>query len=82
MLAHGGGLNSSGCHNNHKTGDYHCHSKGSSKSGDGVNSNSSRSSGYDAGYNWAKNNNITSKSDCYGSNSTAFKKGCLDFVSE
>jgi len=23
--AHGGGLNSEGCHNNHKTGDYHCH---------------------------------------------------------
>jgi len=24
-LAHGGGLNSMGCHNNRKTGDYHCH---------------------------------------------------------
>lgn len=24
-LAHGGGLNSEGCHTNHKTGDYHCH---------------------------------------------------------
>uniref|UniRef100_UPI0040489E83 YHYH domain-containing protein n=1 Tax=Limnohabitans sp. TaxID=1907725 RepID=UPI0040489E83 len=24
-LAHGGGLDSSGCHNNRKTGDYHCH---------------------------------------------------------
>ena len=23
--AHGGGLNADGCHNNHKTGDYHCH---------------------------------------------------------
>jgi hypothetical protein len=23
--AHGGGLNAEGCHNNHKTGDYHCH---------------------------------------------------------
>jgi hypothetical protein len=23
--AHGGGLNSDGCHNNRKTGDYHCH---------------------------------------------------------
>ena len=23
--AHGGGLNSEGCHNNQKTGDYHCH---------------------------------------------------------
>jgi hypothetical protein len=23
--AHGGGLNSEGCHNNRKTGDYHCH---------------------------------------------------------
>lgn len=25
ILAHGGGLNSEGCHNNRKTGDYHCH---------------------------------------------------------
>lgn len=24
-FAHGGGLNSDGCHNNRKTGDYHCH---------------------------------------------------------
>jgi len=24
-LAHPGGLNSQGCHNNRKTGDYHCH---------------------------------------------------------
>ena len=24
-LAHGGGLNSEGCHNNSRTGDYHCH---------------------------------------------------------
>ena len=23
--SHGGGLNKSGCHNNQKTGDYHCH---------------------------------------------------------
>jgi hypothetical protein len=29
--AHGGGLNSEGCHNNRKTGDYHCH-RGSSSS--------------------------------------------------
>ena len=25
VLAHGGGLNAEGCHNNRKTGDYHCH---------------------------------------------------------
>ena len=25
VMAHGGGLNSEGCHTNHKTGDYHCH---------------------------------------------------------
>ncbi|MCD6673793.1 MAG: YHYH domain-containing protein [Burkholderiaceae bacterium] len=25
VQAHGGGLNSEGCHNNRKTGDYHCH---------------------------------------------------------
>ena len=24
-FAHSGGTNSSGCHTNHKTGDYHCH---------------------------------------------------------
>lgn len=29
-LAHGGGLNAEGCHNNRKTGDYHCHGGGSS----------------------------------------------------
>ena len=27
-LAHGGGLNKDGCHNNRKTGDYHCHRGG------------------------------------------------------
>jgi hypothetical protein len=25
VFAHGGGLNKDGCHNNRKTGDYHCH---------------------------------------------------------
>lgn len=25
LLGHGGGLNAQGCHNNRKTGDYHCH---------------------------------------------------------
>jgi hypothetical protein len=25
VYAHGGGLNAEGCHNNRKTGDYHCH---------------------------------------------------------
>jgi len=27
-FAHGGGLNAEGCHNNRKTGDYHCHGGG------------------------------------------------------
>lgn len=31
LSAHGGGLNSEGCHNNRKTGDYHCHRGSSSK---------------------------------------------------
>jgi hypothetical protein len=31
-LAHGGGLNAEGCHNNRKTGDYHCHRGSSSGS--------------------------------------------------
>lgn len=25
VFAHGGGTNASGCHTNHSTGDYHCH---------------------------------------------------------
>ncbi|RZI67284.1 MAG: excalibur calcium-binding domain-containing protein [Pseudomonas sp.] len=29
LIAHPGGLNSEGCHNNRKTGDYHCHRGGS-----------------------------------------------------
>lgn len=28
VWAHGGGLNSAGCHNNTKTGGYHCHRSG------------------------------------------------------
>lgn len=28
ILAHPGGLNSEGCHNNRKTGEYHCHRGG------------------------------------------------------
>ena len=35
LAAHGGGLNAEGCHNNRKTGDYHCHrgpSTGSARS--------------------------------------------------
>lgn len=31
-FAHGGGLNSEGCHNNRKTGGYHCHGSGSAPS--------------------------------------------------
>jgi endonuclease YncB( thermonuclease family) len=30
--AHGGGLNKEGCHNNHTTGDYHCHRGAKAKS--------------------------------------------------
>ncbi|MEX0918330.1 MAG: YHYH domain-containing protein [Candidatus Paceibacterota bacterium] len=29
LEAHSGRTNAEGCHTNHKTGDYHCHSKGS-----------------------------------------------------
>lgn len=32
-LAHPGGLNAEGCHNNRKTGDYHCHRGGDGSSG-------------------------------------------------
>jgi len=28
VIAHPGGLNAEGCHNNRKTGDYHCHGGG------------------------------------------------------
>jgi hypothetical protein len=31
-FGHGGGLNSEGCHNNRKTGDYHCHRGSASRS--------------------------------------------------
>jgi hypothetical protein len=31
-VAHGGGLNAEGCHNNRKTGDYHCHRGSASRS--------------------------------------------------
>ena len=31
LLAHPGGLNGQGCHNNRKTGDYHCHRGSSTK---------------------------------------------------
>jgi len=33
VFGHPGGLNSSGCHNNRKTGDYHCHGGGNASSG-------------------------------------------------
>lgn len=33
VSAHPGGLNSEGCHNNRKTGDYHCHRSGRSSDG-------------------------------------------------
>ena len=32
LMAHGGGLNAEGCHNNRKTGDYHCHRGGAAPS--------------------------------------------------
>ena len=34
-LAHGGGLDASGCHNDSKTGDYHCHGGGGGDGGGG-----------------------------------------------
>jgi hypothetical protein len=33
VAAHSGGLNAQGCHNNRKTGDYHCHRASSGGSG-------------------------------------------------
>lgn len=41
VIAHPGGLNSAGCHNNRRTGDYHCHGGGYS---------GGRSSGGGGGY--------------------------------
>lgn len=35
-FAHPGGLNAEGCHNNRKTGGYHCHRSGSSTRNTGV----------------------------------------------
>ena len=45
--AHGGGLNSEGCHNNRKTGDYHCH-RGGSSSGNSSSGGSAARSNYAA----------------------------------
>ena len=44
LLAHGGRTNSQGCHNNTKTGNYHCHNSGSSK--DTSSSSSNQSMGF------------------------------------
>ena len=41
VAAHPGGLNSEGCHNNRKTGDYHCHGGGGSSSSSSARSSSS-----------------------------------------
>lgn len=38
LIAHGGGLDGRGCHNNRKTGDYHCH-RGNSKLEPSLNTN-------------------------------------------
>lgn len=35
VVAHPGGLNGEGCHNNRKTGDYHCHRAGGGSRGGG-----------------------------------------------
>ncbi len=37
VVGHSGGLNSEGCHNNRRTGDYHCHRGGSSTTSERVN---------------------------------------------
>jgi len=44
--AHSGRTNSSGCHNNRKTGSYHCHNSGSSGSSGGSRSSGSSSGSY------------------------------------
>ncbi|QNN64337.1 excalibur calcium-binding domain-containing protein [Sphingomonas rhizophila] len=43
-VAHGGGLNAQGCHNNRKTGDYHCHRGGGG--GSALSSSSGRKRSY------------------------------------
>lgn len=45
LRAHGGGLNSEGCHNNRKTGDYHCHRSGASRSSQSSSRSTKPSSG-------------------------------------
>lgn len=44
-IAHPGGLNSEGCHNNRKTGGYHCHGGGSSAPKRALRATSSASGG-------------------------------------
>lgn len=43
LHAHGGGLNSSGCHNDRKNGGYHCHRSSSSSSSSSYSNNASKS---------------------------------------
>lgn len=49
-LAHSGGLNSEGCHNNRKTGDYHCHRAQPTQSRQTSNSYSAASESSSAAY--------------------------------
>lgn len=43
VYAHSGGLNAQGCHNNRKTGDYHCHRAQTTPTRSNKSSSSSRS---------------------------------------
>ena len=59
VSAHSGGLNADGCHNNRKTGDYHCHGGGTPK----PKADTSRQS-RDAGRSSLKSNRSGSFSNC------------------
>ena len=74
--AHGGGLNSEGCHNNRKTGDYHCH-RGSSSGG---NSSSGSNGGSAARSNSARSNSAPAAAVPQGLYTAPTTNGTLRFA--
>lgn len=71
-FGHSGGTNSSGCHNNTKTGDYHCHNKKSSSAGGGS------SSVYSNDYSRARSSSASAGASSKKYNRAQFGKGWDD----
>ena len=62
VLAHGGGLNKQGCHNNRSTGDYHCH-RGSSSNKTKTSKSGSMSFGNEDFYNLRLANHLGGRTE-------------------